>query len=240
MIARLLAASATAFLLAQAPNPCIAFDDLYARIRDQRIDRATALPQVRDLLLQIRDFYYAHGGVDTPAETERFPLAGYGAESIGGTNGSGYQPNGYDWFLGRDSKGHPGHDLFIHDRDRDSRDDRTGKPVDVLSIAAGIVVACSPDWDPSSGLRGGRYVYVYSPAQRGIFYYAHNASILVKPGDIVAVGQPIAHVGRTGRNAAMPRSPTHLHVMFLAVGDDGYPRPRDIYPDLLRLARPKR
>jgi murein DD-endopeptidase MepM/ murein hydrolase activator NlpD len=236
MIARMVAASATAFALAQAPNPCVEFDALYARIRDQRIDRAAALPQVRARLPQIREYFYAHGGVDTPPDAERFPLADYGAESIGGKNGSGYQPNGYDWFLGRDSKGHPGHDLFIHDRDRDSRDDRTGKPVDVLSMAAGVVVAYSPDWDVASGLRGGRYVYVYSPAQHGIFYYAHNASILVKPGDVVSAGQSIATVGRTGRNAAMPRSPTHLHVMFLAVGDDGYPRPRDIYADLVRLA----
>ena len=231
--------SAAALLFAQAPNPCVAFDELYAKIRDQRIDRGAALPQVRALLPQVRDYYYAHGGVDTPHDAERFPLASYGAESIGGTNGSGYQPNGYDWFLGRDSKGHPGHDLFIHDRDRDSRDDRTGEPVRVLSIAAGIVVAYAPEWDASSGLRGGRYVYVYSPAQRGIFYYAHNASILVKPGDVVTAGQPIATVGRTGRNAAMPRSPTHLHVMFLAIGDDGYPRPRDIFADLLRLGRRK-
>lgn len=237
MLARVLAASVTAFALAQASSPCVAFDELYARIRDQQIDRAAALPQVRALLPRIRDEYYARGGVDTPPDAERFPVAGYGAESIGGTNGSGYQPNGYDWFLGRDSKGHPGHDLFIHDRDRDSLDDRTDRPVDVLCIAAGIVVASSPDWDPSSGLRGGRYVYVYSPAQRGIFYYAHNASIAVRPDDIVTAGQPIATVGRTGRNAAMPRSPTHLHVMFLAVGDDGYPRPRDIYADLIRLAR---
>ena len=235
MFARAFATSATALALLQAPNPCVTFDALYARIRDQQIDRAAALPHVRALLPQIREQFYAHGGVDTAVDGERFPLAGYGAESIGGKNGSGYQPDGYDWFDGRTSKGHPGHDLFIHDRDRDSRDDRTGEAVDVLSIAAGIVIAYSPDWDPTSGLRGGRYVYVYCPAQRGIFYYAHNASILVKPGDVVAAGQPIAHVGRTGRNAAMPRSPTHLHVMFLAVGGDGYPRPRDIYADLLRL-----
>ncbi|HZP48797.1 MAG TPA: M23 family metallopeptidase [Vicinamibacterales bacterium] len=236
MIARALALSATALFLAQAADPCVAFDALYARIRDQQIDRAAALPQVRALLPQIRDYFYAHGGVDTPPDAERFPLAGYGAESIGGKNGSGYQPNGYDWFLGRTSKGHPGHDLFIHDRNQDSLDDRTGQPVTVLSIASGVVVATSPDWDPASGLRGGRYVYVYSPAQHGIFYYAHNASVLVRSGGVVAAGSPIATVGRSGRNAAMQRSPTHLHVMFLAIDASGYPRPRDIYADLVRLA----
>jgi hypothetical protein len=44
----------------------------------------------------------------------------------------------------------------------------------------------------------------------------------------------IATVGRSGRNASARRSPTHLHVMFLAI-EDGYPKPRDIYQDLLRL-----
>ena len=222
--------------LVLAANPCAEFDALYARIRDQTIDRAPALERVRSLLPQIRDYFYAHGGRDSPPEAWRFPLAGYGADAIGGRNGSGYQPNDYDWFLGRNSHGHPGHDLFIHDRDEDSLDDRTGRPVDVLSITAGVVVAYSPDWKPESGLRGGRYVYVYSPAQSGIFYYAHNGSLRVQPGDIVTPGQTIATVGRSGRNAAMPRSPTHLHVMFLAVGDDGYPRPRDVYADLVRLA----
>lgn len=224
-------------LLLAAANPGAQFDALYARIRDQTIDRAAALASVRILLPQLKDYFYANGGKDTPPSAWRFPLSGYGAEAIGGRDGSGYQPNGYDWFLGRNSHGHPGHDLFIHDRNEDQMDDETGKPVDVLSITAGVVVAYSPDWRPESGLRGGRYVYVYSPAQHGIFYYAHNRSIAVKPGDIVSAGQPIATVGRSGRNAAMPRSPTHLHVMLLAVGDDGYPRPRDIYPDLVRLAR---
>jgi murein DD-endopeptidase MepM/ murein hydrolase activator NlpD len=223
--------------LALAVNPCLEFDALYARIRDRQIDRASALTQVQTLLPAIRAYYDERRPRDTPAAAWRFPLEGYGAESIGGTNGSGYQPNGYDWFDGRNSKGHPGHDIFIHDRNQDTLDDRTGKPVTVLSIASGIVIAYSPGWNPESGLRGGKYVYIYSPDANGIFYYAHNASILVKPGDIVSAGQPIATVGRTGRNAAEKRSPTHLHVMWLAVGDDGYPRPRDMYADLLRLSR---
>ena len=69
-----------------------------------------------------------------------------------------------------------------------------------------------------------------------MFYYAHNRAVLVKPGDVVRPGEVIAIVGRSGRNASAPRSPTHLHVMFLAI-DDGYPRPRDIYQDLLHLGR---
>ena len=238
MAARTLFVTVVAAVLgAQAPNPCIPFDALYARIRDQRIDRTDAIAQVRTLLPEIREYYGAHAGNRDAGAAWRFPLVGYGAESIGGKNGSGYQPAGYDWFDGRNNKGHPGHDLFVHDRDQDSLDDRTGKPVTVVSMTPGLVIAYSPDWDPTSGLRGGRYVYIYSPEQRAIFYYAHNASILVKPGDIVSAGTPIATVGRTGRNAAATRSPTHLHVMCLAVGDDGYPRPRDIYADLLRLAR---
>jgi murein DD-endopeptidase MepM/ murein hydrolase activator NlpD len=237
MFARIVATAAAAAIVAQPANPCVEFDDLYAQIRDQRIDRAVALERVRALLPRVREYYYAHGGQDSPSDAWRFPLEGYGAESIGGKNGSGYQPNGYDWFDGYKSKGHPAHDLFIHDRNQDALDDRTGQPVNVVSITAGIVVAYSPHWDPASGLRGGNYLYIYSPAQNGLVYYAHNRSVTIKPGDTVVSGQVIATVGRSGRNAAMPRSPTHLHVMFLAIGYDGYPRPRDIYRDLVRLGR---
>ena len=189
-----------------------------------------------ELLPRIRDDFRARGGTDTPSGGERFPVQGYGAESIGGTNGSGYQPGGYDWFDGYKSAGHPGHDIFIHDRNQDALDDRTGAPVNILSIATGIVVACAREWSAESRLRAGRYVYAYSPSHNGIFYYAHAGSVLVAPGDLVTAGQPIATVGRSGRNASAPRSPTHLHVMFLSV-EDGSPKPKDIYPLLQRLGR---
>ena len=222
-----------------APNPCLDFDALYTSIRDATIDREAApRPRVRTLLPPIREYYYAHGGKDAPADAWRFPVQGYGAESIGGTNGSGYLPRGYDWFAGlqKAASGHPGHDVFIHDKNQDELDDVTGKPVNVVSISSGVVVAYAPEWGRESVLRGGRYVYVYDPSQNGFFYYAHNRAVVVKPGDVVAPGQVIATVGRSGRNASAPRSPTHLHVMFLAI-EDGYPKPRDIYPTLKRLGR---
>jgi peptidoglycan LD-endopeptidase LytH len=215
-------------------DPCAAYDRLYADIRDRHIDRAAAQAQVRALLPRIREYYYAHGGTDAPQATWRFPVAGYTATSIGGVNGSGYIPNGYDYFDGYQSHGHPAHDIFIRDVNHDELDDGTGSPVDVLSITGGIVVATATQWRRDSALRGGRYVYVYEPAGQMLYYYAHNRSVLVAPADIVHPGQVIAMVGRSGRNAAAARSPTHLHVMGLAI-EDGYPRPRNIYPLLKRL-----
>lgn len=235
-LAAVLVLSAAPAARPAADDPCSAFDRLYAQIRDQTIDRAAALARTRELLPRIRDDFYRRGGTDTAAAAQRFPLQGYGAESIGGTNGSGYNAKGYDWFDGYRSKGHPGHDLFILDRNQDSLDDRSGQPVNVVSIANGIVVAYAPDWDPGSNLRGGRYIYIYSPSEDGLFYYAHARSVLVHPGDVVTAGQPIATVGRSGRNAAAARSPTHLHVMFLSAGD-GAPVPVDMYPLLKRLGR---
>lgn len=219
-------------------DPCVEFDRLYARIRDGHIARADALSQIRILLPRIRAWFDTHGGIVAPPDTWRFPLEGYGAGDIGGTRGSGYVADGYDYFDGYKSHGHPGHDIFIHDRNQDDLDDGTGKPVNVLSISSGVVVAEATDWAPDSVLRGGRYIYVYDPLANGMFYYAHNRSVLVKPGDVVRPGQVIATAGRSGRNAAAPRSPTHLHIMFLAM-DDGYPKPRDIYQDLLRLGGPR-
>jgi peptidoglycan LD-endopeptidase LytH len=240
---RLLSAAITVWALVASgrqtppPNPCVEFDRLYAQIRDRKIPHESARAQVRELVPRIQAYFQARRTTPTAPENWRFPLEGYGAESIGGKDGSGYVATGYDYFDGYKSHGHPGHDLFIHDRNRDELDDQTGKPVAVLSISTGVVVAIAADWPPDSPLRGGRYVYVYDPAAGGMFYYAHNRAVLVSPGEIVTAGQTIAYVGRSGRNASAPRSPTHLHVMFLAIEEDGYPRPRDIYADLLRLGQ---
>lgn len=225
------------------PTPRVAarqFNALCADVRDRRIARDAARARIRELLPLIAADFSARGGLDAPDEAWRFPVSGYGSESIGGKNGSGYVATGYDWFDGYASRGHPGHDIFITDRNQDELDDKTAKPVDVLSISPGIVVAGEPDWNTASILRGGRYLYIYDPSRDGIFYYAHVRSLLVSPGDIVSPGQAIATVGRSGRNAAARRSPTHMHVMCLAIENGDYPRPRDLYRDLARLGRRKK
>lgn len=213
-------------------NPCDEFNDLNTKVRDGLISRDDARNEIRFLLPKIKEYFFANGGTEISDKDWVFPLRVYTSASIGGVNGSGYKPKGYDYFDGNKHGGHPAHDIFIHDRNQDDIDDITGKPVDVLSVSNGVVIACEADWDNSSDLRGGKYIYIYDPSHDGIFYYAHNRKIFVKPGDIVQAGDKIAECGRTGLNAYKRRSPTHLHIMFLQI-EDGYPKPKNIYIELL-------
>jgi len=162
-----------------------------------------------------------------------FPLKGYTFHSIGGTKGNGYQVQGYDFFDGNQHKGHPGHDLFIQDRNQDEVDDRTGNFVDVLSVCSGVVVSVNGDWEPSSPVRGGNYVWVYHPIKSRYFYYAHLREITVSVGQVVSRGDRLGTVGRSGLNAYPKRSPTHLH-FSVHQSIDGTPRPMDPYFDLVR------
>jgi peptidoglycan LD-endopeptidase LytH len=213
-------------------NPCEEFNSINTRVRDATISKDDAQPIIRELMPRLREYFYKNSGKESSRNEWVFPLAGYDASAIGGVNGSGYIEKGYDYLDGNNHGGHPAHDIFIHDGDQDGLDDYTGKPVSVLSMTNGVVVAAEPEWEPGSSLRGGKYIYVYEPATEGLFYYAHNSRILVKPGDMVNTGDTIAEVGRTGLNAYKKRSPTHLHIMYLQV-EDGYPKPYNIYKDLL-------
>jgi len=164
-----------------------------------------------------------------------FPLKGYGVPSIGGKNGEGYRPGGYEFLGGNRHKGHPAQDLFIRDRNQDGLDDRTGRPVGVRALADGVVLSTFAEWttDPAyRHIRGGNYVWIYHPALKLFSYYAHLQDIRVGLGEIVHGGAVIATLGRTGTNANPPRSPTHLHVMLLRATDM---TPLDPYPLLANL-----
>ncbi len=211
---------------------CVAFNQLNDRIRDQTIGRADAQRQLAKLLPRVEAYYAARGGPALAAGSAVFPVAGYTVAAIGGVRGNGYQSAGYDYFAGNRHGGHPAHDIFIRDRNQDGRDDRTGQPVEVRSLTGGVVVALSTSWATGSPLRGGNYVWVYAPATHSLFYYAHNATVRVELGMLIQPGDVLATVGRTGRNASQPRSPTHLHLMQLTLDARHRPHPTDCYPHL--------
>jgi murein DD-endopeptidase MepM/ murein hydrolase activator NlpD len=215
------------------PKPCADLDLLNTKVRDGTIERAEALPALRELVPKLRDYYHSAGGSDYGKQSWVFPLEGYGPSAIGGTNGSGYLASRYDYFDGNKHIGHPAHDIFIYDSDQNNIDDRSNDYVNVLSMTEGVVIATSEDWDSTSTLRGGKYIWIYTPSDSSFFYYAHNDQIFVKPCDIVQPGRPIGYVGRTGLNAYKKRSPTHLHFMQLKLGEDYYPRPVNSYKLLI-------
>jgi murein DD-endopeptidase MepM/ murein hydrolase activator NlpD len=76
----------------------------------------------------------------------------------------------------------------------------------VMASAAGIVVASS--FEP----RYGRFVRI-EHLNGFMTVYAHNSENLVEAGERVAVGQPIAAVGRTGRATA-----AHVHFEIRQAG----------------------
>lgn len=195
-----------------------------------RVPKAKAQEEVRLLTSAVRQALIKRNEPQPVNQKWQFPLQGYGYRAIGGTNGNGYNAKGFNYLDGNKHTAHPAHDIFIADKDQDDMDDRTSKPVNVLTAADGVVVACAQDWEPGSTLKGGKFIWMYHPAKNIFTYYAHNRAIFVKPGDYVKRGTRIAEVGRTGLNAYKKRSPTHLH--FSAFKLDNIPVPFNPYANL--------
>jgi len=209
------------------------FNSLNTLVRDGKIGREAARNESKRLLVELRAEYYRKGGTDYRKDTWVFPLAGYDARAITGGRNKGYISSGYNYFSGNRHGGHPAFDIFIHDRNQDSLDDRSGKPVKVLSLTGGIVVALEREWKQGSSLRGGKYLWIYDPANDLLVYYAHNRDLFAKLGEIVKPGDQLAIVGRSGYNAAKHRSPSHLHLSVLQL-KEGRPLPVNVYRELTK------
>ncbi|WPU93445.1 M23 family metallopeptidase [Mucilaginibacter sabulilitoris] len=204
---------------------CDKINNLNTAILNGQIKRPDAAKQFKTLINQLRQNRHVPEALDGWV----FPLRKYNYHAIGG-NGSGYSDKGYHYLDGNKHSAHPAHDIFINDKNQDCLDDKSSKPVDVLAVDYGIVIACSNEWEPTSGLRGGKYIWINDNYGQ-LIYYAHNQAIFVKPGDEVKAGQTIARVGRTGYNAYKKRSPTHLHFSAFKLVDD-LPVPYNPYEQL--------
>lgn len=217
-----------------AAGPCNDWNILDKEIRDGSIDRVSAGSRITLLHRLLLDTY----GTATTNSAKTFPVAGYDYRAIGGRNGNDYRPAGYVFYQGNRHGGHPAHDIFIRDRNQDSLDDADGKPVTIVAFTGGIVIAVNPDWEYPNPIRGGKYVWIFSPAEERYYYYAHLSSVTVAPGQIVSAGEPVGTLGRSGKNAYPRRSPTHLHFMTLSF-DNGRMLPRNPYRELVGAGRGK-
>jgi hypothetical protein len=213
--------------VAAAANKFNAFNN---QVLNGGIKKNEAGKQFRDLIKQIKMWVIVRNELIEPKTGWIFPLKTYNYHAIGG-NGDGYNDKGYRYLDGNKHGAHPAHDIFINDKNQDCVDDHTHKPVDVLAVDDGIIIACSNEWEPTSNLRGGKFIWIYHPARDYFTYYAHNQCIIVKPGDQITQGQKIAEVGRTGYNAYKKRSPTHLHFSAFHLVND-LPVPFNPYQQL--------
>jgi hypothetical protein len=214
---------------------CKKYEKLNNQIRDGKIEFSSALKEIQNIIPIIKTEYFRLGGKDWGKKFWVFPLQHYSYKAIGGRNGNGYIPNGYNFFAGNKHGGHPAHDIFIQDNNQDCKDEKTDKYVNILSVSGGVVVATERIWDVNSKLRGGKYIWIFDPSSSSLFYYAHCSNVLVTSGQIVLPGQIIATVGRSGLNAYKKRSPTHLHFSQLRFDSNYYPKPVDTYNELLTV-----
>jgi murein DD-endopeptidase MepM/ murein hydrolase activator NlpD len=99
-------------------------------------------------------------------------------------------------------------------------------------VSRGIVVSIKNGWTPAqTNLRGGNYVWVFDPAKQEYLYYAHLQDVKVCVGQLVAEGQALGNVGRTGLNAYKRKSITHLHFSVIQYSN-ALMRPRNPFDQL--------
>lgn len=221
--------------MGECGEPCERWNELQARIRDLLIPKEEARAAVVRLHGELLLRYHSR---PSGADSKRcFPVEGASARDIGGKGDSGFVSKGYDFYDGNRHGGHPAFDIFITDKDLNSRHDVTGRPVRIRAFAPGVVVGLNKGWLPGSDLRGGNYIWIFTPSEELYCYYAHLEEVVVEVGQWVEAGETLGTVGRTGKNAYPSRSPTHLHFMCLKF-DGGRMRPANTYRELLQSSCP--
>ena len=160
-----------------------------------------------------------------------FPLPGHDS----GAFGESYQPDGYRFLDGPKAVGHPYLRIYLRDRERDGKDDRTQQPAPVVSATQGVVVAAEKFWkeegDPNPW---GNYVMVLDQQLKLFFLYGNLGKLRVSPGQLVEKGEVLGWLGRTGRDINPKRLGTQLRFQVHSF-DDGLFYP--VYPGrALRVA----
>jgi len=220
------------------PDSSDVFDNwniLDKKIASKKIPKKEAVKLLQEYTSSAKNYYYKNGGTLVPVSNWTFPLSEFSSVSYH-KNGNDYNEKNYDYFDGNESWNHPANDISIADTNNDCNDDITGKPVNVISMSGGIVVANDTTWEPGSILRAGKYVRVFDPFNNFLLYYSHLSSVNKKPGDIVKPGDKIGEVGRTGRSMILSDAQSHLHIALLKI-ENGYPVPEPLINELKRTEK---
>lgn len=207
-----------------------AIDEL---IRDRKIDEDDAQDSIEIYVKLAKKEFKKLGVPGTKRIDWAFPMSGWSSITYR-DGGKDYKDERFDYFQGGESKGHPAHDIFFPDTNKDVMDDVTGEKVYATAMVTGIVFTLHADWENGDFFRSGNYVKIFDPQTEAMFYYSHLDSVFVKVGQLVKAGDPIGYVGRTGRKAIGGR--THVHIAYYRI-DDGYPVPEMIIQDLYRAEK---
>ena len=200
---------------------------LLVDIRELRLTPSEAESEFKDITSLLKSEY--PNTLDSSQITNFiFPLTKSNFTAVGG-KGTGFRIRKFDLFDYTVSGSHPAHDIFIFDPDQDCMDNRKNEYVDIVSVGHGVVLAVEKNWSDTSDYKGGNYVWVFDYERGGLWYYAHHRKVVVEPGQIVIPGDKLGEVGRTGFNAKVKRSDTHLHLMFLELDENLYPVPKNYY-----------
>jgi peptidoglycan LD-endopeptidase LytH len=207
--------------LSNSPDTVTEWIHFEKAVRDQTIGKAEAQKQFPPLYKELKELCKKHQ-FKQHAKWQ-FPVQGYGIKDMGS---DGFRPDirygsspikGYNFYDGNKHGGHPAYDIFIRDRNQDSADDKTLKPVMVIAPVDLLIVSVEKEWAPNSEIRGGRYIWALDPLTDRIFYFAHLNEVRITAGVFCPAGSAIGTVGRSGKNAYPSRSETHLHFMVLEI-----------------------
>jgi peptidoglycan LD-endopeptidase LytH len=217
-------------------KPFREWEDFEKAVRDAKITKTEAkqkFPLIyQSLKTYGKNYFFESAGKWT------FPISGYSKNDVGK---GGFRPEiyyggsnkkGYDFYDGNKHGGHPAYDIFIHDKNQDCIDDKTQKPANIVAPVNLIILSVNKNWAQGSALRGGNYIWAFNPELELLFYFSHLGEIKVATGEYYKKGSALATVGRSGKNAAPSRSPTHLHFMILKVANDYKLIPFDYYEKL--------
>jgi murein DD-endopeptidase MepM/ murein hydrolase activator NlpD len=220
--------AASRFVQEPQLESCRLFNEALRGLLEGRLDGRAARERFRGLWPALRV-------ADAPAPRAGrwqwvFPLPGHDAHAFG----ESYQADGFRFLDGPKALGHPYLRIYLRDRDRDGKDDRTQAPAPVVSATQGVVVSSQKHWQDGDAEPWGNYVLVLDPEAQHFFLYANLERLRVSPGQRVEKGEVLGWLGRTGPGIKAKRLGTQLRFQVHSF-DDGLFYP--VYPGrALRVA----